>query len=137
MPGAISDSIIVLARMLLSAADFGATHTFMAIIFGLLITDILLCVCNLSLLLVFLWLGHPQKRSRLEKRVGVSACFANADTPTRRHASPAGPFLTQPSGRGRLAVFPSGGRRTRSTRMNPDMGALLPVRLGPPRETAN
>src|SRR5580704_18104713 len=96
MPGAISDSIIVLARMLLSAADFGATHTFTAIIFGLLITDILICVCNLSLLLVFLWLGHPQKRSRLGKRIGVSACFANADTPTRRHADTPTRFPSRP-----------------------------------------
>jgi hypothetical protein len=41
-------------------------------------------------------------------------------------------FQRNPAGRGQLAVFASGGRRTRLTRMNPDMGALPPVRLGPP-----
>src|SRR5580704_15981811 len=117
MPGAISDSIIVLARMLLSAADFGATHTFMAIIFGLLITDILLCVCNLSLLLVFLWLSYPQNGAGWGN---VSAYWRALQTPTRRHAdtfSQPAHFQRNPPGRGRLAVFPSGGRRTRSTRM--------------------
>jgi len=33
--------------------------------------------------------------------------------------------------------FPSGGCRTCSTGMNPDMNTFPPVRLGPPGKTAN
>jgi len=54
----------------------------------------------------------------------------DAVTPIRRPASAAaGPFSTQPSGPRPVGCF---FRRGRSTRMNPDMGALPPVRLGPP-----
>jgi hypothetical protein len=46
----------------------------------------------------------------------------DADTPIRRPADtfplPVAHFQRNPPGRGRLAVFPSGGHRTRSTVMN-------------------
>ena len=58
--------------------------------------------------------------------------FANADTPIRRYADTfplAGPFSSQPSGPGPVGCFSA------LLALDPydsDMGALTPVRLGPP-----
>ena len=57
----------------------------------------------------------PGHYSRVEKH-SYFRIRRYANTPTRRHApAAAGPFSTQPSGRGRLVVF----RVARSTRMDP------------------
>jgi hypothetical protein len=67
--------------------------------------------------------------SRTGSRGRISQSIRN-----RRATQPPAYFQRNPPGRGRLAVFPP---PRRIDRMNPDMGALPPVRLGPPRKTAN
>src|ERR1700731_425448 len=71
-------------------------------------------------------------RTILRSDLVFSRRYKNGAGRNRRATRRPAHFQRNPPGRGQLAVFPSGGCRTRLTRMNPDMGALPPVRLGPP-----